>query len=100
NGDFVARMQDLLLHAHAVDLDAVGTVQVANLPVAVLKAQLRVQPGDVGKPHGNVARLAPPDAEVLAKQRNGVAAALGGQLAIRLETHGNLAGKGKRRKKI
>ena len=46
--DLVVGVDELLQHARAVDLDAVGAVEVLDVPVAVAERQLGVQAGLVG----------------------------------------------------
>src|SRR5437016_2383529 len=91
DGQLVAGMDDFLLNARAVDLDAVGAVEVAQVPVAVAEVQLGVRPGNVRKAHANVAGLAPPDGHHGAQQRNGIAAPDWDQLAVHLFTHASLS---------
>src|SRR5262245_42362220 len=84
-------MQDALGDAHAIDLEAVGAAQIAEGTVAVAVVKLAVQPGDVREVEANIARLAASQGHLLAKERDGVAAARGNELPVAFETHGPLA---------
>src|SRR5262249_51781819 len=84
---FIAGMEEFLHHPLAVDLDAVGAVQVADGPVAVAERQLAMRAGYVRKRHVNVALVAPADDEVFAEERNGVAATGRDQFTVGFEAH-------------
>jgi hypothetical protein len=59
NCDCIPRIQDCLFHSHTVDLDAIGTVQVSNDPIAVLENKLAMLAGYVRIAQADIARLPP-----------------------------------------
>src|SRR5262249_5611798 len=82
-------MEDFLLHADAVDLDAVGAAQVADGPVAVFEHQLAVQAGNVGEAHANITRFPPANGQGRPNQGNGVSAPNRNELPVAWLTHSN-----------
>src|SRR5690606_26849102 len=83
----VLRVEELLHHPRAVDLDAVGAVEVTDVPVTVPEGKLGVHARDVGKAHADVTRLAPADGKGLAGQVNRVPPAGRHKFSLRLQTH-------------
>src|SRR5205807_8845040 len=74
-GQLVAGLQDGLLHAPAVDLDAVGGAKVGHDPAPVLVAKLRVAARRVRVLERDVTVAAAPDQHAAAREHRALALA-------------------------
>src|SRR5262249_25536570 len=94
DADLVAGVEHLPLHPRPVDLDPVGAVQVAEVPVAFHERQLAVATRHVRVVQADVARLPPADPERIAERGDGTAAAAGNESTVGFKPHGrcSLAG--------
>src|SRR5262245_54106026 len=89
---FVAVVQDALGDARAVDLDAVGAEEIADVEVILDLGHADVLPGDLGRRDLDVALLVPANQEYRLVDRQGLALAQGHQLRCHDDVIRTMAG--------